>query len=171
MIAALAIAAALVGAAVYGGISLASSANESTERGQRALQDAMRVSPTPDDPTPSASVLPSAQVKDLGEPIARTADGTLKAYAVKRVERYVLQVPVTFTNTGIEPREFEAEVRVTHPDSSGPKAAKFVTSGGLVAPHATSLIEVTFGDSSDAPGSEFEVEFRVLGPNGGTWER
>lgn len=145
-----AVGAAFLGAAVYGGVRLADSINDDL-----AAQPAA--------PSPSSSGLPAPydtlnpSQYHYGPAVAHSPDRDVVAYKPRHHPHHVLTVPFTLTNHGSEPYEYDAIVTVTGATGSGMAQTAHISSNGLLPPNATMTTKANFEVSNDIPSGDIRV--------------
>ncbi|MFD7133322.1 hypothetical protein [Streptomyces sp. NPDC059894] len=153
---------AIVGAAAYGGVSLATSANEDLARGFPPYPSAS--SPTAG---PLTGTVTAEQKKRLGSRVAASTDNSVTAYAPSR-EGDIVTFPVILTNPSSAPRVVRAHIEV-HASPGGQQVSLYegaVDSGGPLAPRASLLTEISVQGAHSIPLSDLAVEVRSLGSQG-----
>ncbi|MFE1037054.1 hypothetical protein ACFW40_34960 [Streptomyces sp. NPDC058807] len=148
--------AALVAGAVFGGVSLADSANDDLSHGFPSHQATA---------SPSAEVLTETltadQRKRLGTRAAVSADGSVSVYAPAR-DGDMVTFPVTLTNPSDAARVVTAHIWI-HASPHGQPVDLHqgaVDSGGLVAPDATLLTEISVQGAHSIRLEDLAVEIR-----------
>ncbi|MFD3615066.1 hypothetical protein ACFWWT_07430 [Streptomyces sp. NPDC058676] len=145
-----AVAAALVGAVVYGGIRLADSANHD-------------LAAPPSTPSPSGTWLPapygtlSPSQYHYGEAVARAAGRDVVAYVPQHHAHGVLTVPFTITNHGSEPYDYEITVTLTGAIDAGIPQSADLSSDGMLPPNATMSTKINFESRDDVPVQDIDV--------------
>lgn len=152
----------VVGAAVFGGLSLGKSAKEDRARG---------VPPYPSASSPTTELVTGTvtaeEKKRLGAQVAVSADGSVTAYTPLR-EGDIVTLPVIVANVSSAPRVVQSSVQV-HASPHGEQVSLYqgvVDSGGPLAPHASLLTEITVQGAHSLRLSDLAVEIRPVDSQG-----
>ncbi|MEU0112829.1 hypothetical protein ABZ137_03665 [Streptomyces bobili] len=148
--------AVVAGAAVYGGVSLGSSANEDLAHG---------FPPYPSKSSPATELITGTvtaeEKKQLGTQVAASADGSVTAYAPKR-EGDMVTLPVILTNLSGEPSVVQAALEI-HGSPHGSQVSLYqgvVDSGDPLAPRSSLLTEIAVQGAHSLRLSDLAVEIR-----------
>ncbi|MFD8763663.1 hypothetical protein [Streptomyces mirabilis] len=147
-----AVAAALAGAAVYGGLRFADSMNN-----DRATDPPQQAHTTTEPPAPYGTLEPSQY--GYGTAIARAAHGDVIAYAPRHEAQRLLTIPFTITNHASKSYSYTATVTVTVTagNAAGSTDTAFVSSDGLLPANATMSAEATFQSLGAVPSHDINV--------------
>ncbi|GAB3002939.1 hypothetical protein GCM10023080_080770 [Streptomyces pseudoechinosporeus] len=152
----------IVGTAVFGGVKLATSANEDLARG-------FPPHPSASDPTTEliTGTVTAEERKRLGAQIAASTDGSVTVYTPLR-EGDMVTLPVILTNPSDAPRVVQARIEV-HASPYGQQVSlhqAVVDSGDLLVPHATLLTEISVQGAHSLHLRDLSVEIRQAGSQG-----
>ncbi|MGW6563952.1 hypothetical protein [Streptomyces sp. NPDC054975] len=152
----------IVGAAVFGGMTLATSANEDLARG-------FSPHPSASDPTAEAitGTITTKEKQRLGAQVAASTDSSVTVYAPER-DGDMVTFPVLLTNRSDAPRAVQATIQV----HSSPHQQQVSLYQGIIgsdtplAPHTTLLTEISVQGAHSIPLGDLSVEIRAAGTQG-----
>jgi hypothetical protein len=148
-----AVAAALVGAAVYGGLRATHASPTSGAESQASYREPLPT--TLVTPQPAGTRAPSGF--GYGKPVASAEHGEVLAYTPHRLPYKLLQVPFTITNNGHEAAMYSVYFTVEIGDGAARTSfQRVVTSDGL-EPHRTVTAQSTIGDVSALPPGAIHI--------------
>ncbi len=157
LLAGAAVAAAIIGAMVYGGVR-ATHASGTESHGSATESQASDHGPLPTTlvtPQPAGTRAPSSY--GYGKPVARAEHGEVLAYTPHRLPYKLLQVPFTITNNGPEAALYSVYFTVEIGDGADKASYRqVVTSGGLAA-HRTMATQATIGNVDKMPAGAIRV--------------
>ncbi|MFJ9351968.1 hypothetical protein [Streptomyces sp. NPDC101237] len=148
-----AVAAALVGAAVYGGLRATHTSHTSSTEAQASYHGPLPT--TLVTPQPAGTRAPSAY--NYGKPVASAEHGEVLAYTPHRLPYKLLQVPFTITNNGHDAAMYSVYFTVEIGDGAARTSfQRVVTSGGL-EPHRTVTAQAAIGGVSSLPPGAIRI--------------
>lgn len=153
-----AVAAALVGAAVYGGVRLADSTNHDFATPPTAPRPSTTWPPAPYD-----TLSPSQY--HYGQAVAYSAGRDVAAYTPQHHPHGVLAVPFTITNHGSTPYDYEITVTLTGATGPGMPQSAHISSDGMLPPNATMSTKINFESRDDVPVKDIDVRITEVKKN------
>lgn len=145
-----AVVAALVGAAVYGGVHTThASGSEAPAPGHGPLPTTLVT------PQPTGTQGPGAY--GYGRPTARAGHGEVLAYTPHRLPYKLLQVPFTITNNGSEAALYSVYFTVQVGDGADRTSYRQVVTSDGLEPHHTMATRATIGNVDKLPAGGIRV--------------